>query len=58
MREIFNCPRRRIDNEIARLADSVSALKIHCSLLKEGTVYDDGVWLLCSVLCDDFVCVC
>jgi hypothetical protein len=34
--EVLNAPKRRIDNEITRLADSISLLQMHCAVVDEA----------------------
>lgn len=48
----MNAPLRRIDNEISRLTDYVSALSMHCSLLDRVLAqYQDQLWTgRCRVL--------
>jgi hypothetical protein len=31
--EVFNAPKRRVDNEISRLSDSVAMLHMHCQII-------------------------
>lgn len=43
--EVFNAPKRRIDNEISRLYESVSALLMHCHIVDEVVArYRGKVW--------------
>jgi Dynamin family len=35
VREVFNAPKRRVDNEITRVADSIALLQIYCSVLDD-----------------------
>jgi hypothetical protein len=44
-KEVFNAPRRRVDNEISRLYESTSALFMHCRILDEITrEYNSKLW--------------
>lgn len=31
--EVFNAPKRRLDNEVNRLADSAAQLHMHCQIM-------------------------
>lgn len=43
--ETFNAPRRRVDNEISRLTETVSALLMHCKILdRVMETYHDKLW--------------
>ena len=43
--EMFNAPRRRIDNEISRLTEAISALLMHCNIIdKVREVYENKMW--------------
>ena len=43
--ETFNAPRRRVDNEISRLTETVSALLMHCKILERVMeTYHDKLW--------------
>jgi hypothetical protein len=33
--EVLNAPKRRVDNEISRLSDSVSILQMHCKIVED-----------------------
>lgn len=45
IKEVYNAPRRRIDNEISRLTDSVAALLMHCRIVEAlKTSYKSKVW--------------
>jgi hypothetical protein len=45
IKEVFNAPRRRVDNEISRLFESVSALFMHCRIVDEITrEYNAKIW--------------
>ena len=35
--EVLNAPKRRVDNEVSRLTDSVSILQMHCSIMEDVT---------------------
>jgi hypothetical protein len=39
MKEVFNAPKRRVDNEISRLHESTNALLMHCRIL-DNIVHD------------------
>lgn len=57
--ETLNAPRRRVDNEISRLTEAVSALLMHCQIVdKVLATYQDRLWraryisalsVLCSI---------
>ena len=34
--EVFNAPKRRVDNEVSRLADAAASLHMHCLLLNDA----------------------
>lgn len=36
VQEVLNAPKRRVDNEITRLADSIALLQIHCEVVDEA----------------------
>lgn len=36
VREVLNAPKRRVDNEITRLADSIALLQMHCLVVDEA----------------------
>ncbi len=43
--EIFNAPRRRVDNEVSRLADSVHVVLMHCRIVDETVaIYQEALW--------------
>ena len=45
VQEVRNAPKRRVDNEISRLSDSVSILKLHCDIIDDITKkYKKEVW--------------
>lgn len=45
MREVFNAPRRRVDNEISRLFENVSALMVHCGIVDQVvSLYSSRLW--------------
>ncbi|KAJ1427051.1 hypothetical protein B484DRAFT_397310 [Ochromonadaceae sp. CCMP2298] len=59
IRETKNAPRRRIDNEISRLTEAVSALVMHCNMLDHAVkVYHSKLWRTrCVVLLTGLVSV-
>jgi hypothetical protein len=34
-KEVFNAPKRRVDNEVSRLADATNLLEMHCKIISE-----------------------
>eukprot|EP01034_Spumella_vulgaris_P022021 gene22021-28115_t len=45
LKEVFNAPRRRVDNEISRLSDNLNALLMHCNLVERATTaYHSQLW--------------
>ena len=43
--EVLNAPKRRVDNEISRLADSVSVLQMHCLVVDDlCKAYSKQMW--------------
>ena len=35
--EVLNAPKRRVDNEVSRLSDSVYVLQMHCKVIEDIT---------------------
>lgn len=35
MAEVLNAPKRRVDNEVSRLSDSVYVLQMHCKIIED-----------------------
>ena len=35
--EVLNAPKRRVDNEVSRLSDSVYVLQMHCKVIEDVT---------------------
>ena len=33
--EVLNAPKRRVDNEVSRLSDSVCVLQMHCKIIED-----------------------
>jgi hypothetical protein len=33
--EVLNAPKRRVDNEVSRLSDSVNVLQMHCNIVED-----------------------
>eukprot|EP01039_Chlorochromonas_danica_P001641 gene1640-1791_t len=45
LREVFNAPRRRVDNEMSRLFENVSALVVHCGIVDQVvSLYSSRLW--------------
>jgi hypothetical protein len=45
IREAFNAPKRRVDNEISRLYEDVVALEMHCKVIREIVrQYNERLW--------------
>ncbi len=45
VREVFNAPKRRVDNEISRLSDNIAILQMHCLVVTDLlSIYRKAVW--------------
>lgn len=45
MAEVLNAPKRRVDNEVSRLSDSVCVLQMHCKIIEDiGSRYKAAVF--------------